>query len=61
MCRGYVATEEEYKLSKFILLQFICSAPVMVAAEGKGFIIVAIMKFLRCNVFSFMKGCIYIT
>jgi len=48
---GYAVDAEEYNISKFILLQFICSAPVLAAAEGKAFMIVRIMKFLRCYVF----------
>ena len=49
---GYVEDQEEYEISKFILLQlFICSAPVLAAAEGHTFMIVRIMKFLRCHVF----------
>ena len=48
---GYVEDQNEYEISKFILLQFICSAPVIAAAEGKIFMIVAIMKFLRFHVF----------
>ena len=48
---GYVEDQEEYEISKFILLQFICSAPVLAAAEGQVFMIVNIMKFLRCHVF----------
>ena len=35
----------EYKISKFILMQFICSAPVLAAAEGHTFIILQILCF----------------
>ena len=34
-----VENEMEYKISKFILMQFICSGPVLAAAEGHTFII----------------------
>ena len=48
---GYAEDETEYKISKCILLQYICSATVLSAAEGKVFMIVAILKFLRGHVF----------
>jgi len=48
---GYAEDESEYKISKCILLQYICSASVLSAAEGKLFVIVAILKFLRGHVF----------
>ena len=48
---GYVDDEKEYKISKFLLLQFICSAPVLIAAEGQTYMIVKILRFLRGYVF----------
>ena len=42
-----VENEMEYKISKFILMQFICSAPVLAAAEGHTFIILRILRFVR--------------
>ena len=48
---GYVDDEMEYKISKFLLIQFICSAPVLIAAEGQTYIIVKILRFLRGYVF----------
>ena len=48
---GYVEDEMEYKISKFLLMQFICSAPVLIAAEGQTHMIVKILRFLRGYVF----------
>ena len=48
---GYVEDEMEYKISKFLLMQFICSAPVLIAAEGQTYIIVKMLQFLRGYVF----------
>ena len=48
---GYVEDEMEYKISKFLLMQFICSAPVLIAAEGQTYLIVKILRFLRGYVF----------
>lgn len=42
---------EEYNISKYFIIQFTCSAPVLSAAENKLFIIVAILKFICCYVF----------
>ena len=42
-----VENEMEYKISKFILMQFICSGPVLAAAEGHTFIILRILRFVR--------------
>ena len=48
---GYVEDEMEYKISKVLLMQFICSAPVLIAAEGQTYLIVKILRFLRGYVF----------
>ena len=48
---GYVESTEEYKISKLILLQFICSAVVLEAVEGKVYIVTAILRFLQGHVF----------
>ena len=48
---GYVECAEEYKISKLILLQFICSAVVLDAVEGKVYIVTAILRFLQGHVF----------
>lgn len=48
---GYVMSEDEYKISKFLLLQFICSASVLSGAEGKMHMILAILRWLRHYVF----------
>ena len=48
---GYVEDDMEYKISKFLLMQFICSAPVLMAAEGQTFMIIKIFRFLRGYVF----------
>ncbi len=49
---GNVEDKEEYRISKFLLEKFICSKTVSDAAEGKTFIIVRILKFLRCHVYT---------
>jgi hypothetical protein len=49
---GYVEDNSEYCISKNLLIKFICSAPVLAAAEGNQFMIVAILKFLREHVFT---------
>ena len=48
---GRVEEEDEYKISKFLLLQFICSKPVLSAADGKMDTIMTILRFLQNNVF----------
>ena len=48
---GYVEDEEEYKISKYILLQYVCSSTVYTAAEGNLFMIVKLLKWLRGYVF----------
>ena len=48
---GYVEDEEEYIISKCLLLQFVCSARVLTAAEGNLFMITKILRFLRGYVF----------
>lgn len=48
---GYVETEEEYKISKFLLLQFVCSPSFLSAAEGKMFVVISMLRFLQKHVF----------
>ena len=48
---GYVETAEEYKISKFLLLQFVCAAPVLASADGNMFMILSMMRFLQGYVF----------
>ena len=48
---GYVEDEDEYKISKYILLQFICSSAVFSALDGKLWIVVGILRFLQFHVF----------
>ena len=48
----YVEAEYEYLISKMLLMQFISSGPVLMAAEGKLFIIVRILKWLRGYVYA---------
>ena len=48
---GYVEDMFEYQISKILLMQFISSAPVLAAAEGKLFIILRILRFLRGYVY----------
>ena len=48
---GYVEDEDEYKISKYILLQFICSSAVFSAVDGKLWIVVGILRFLQFHVF----------
>ena len=48
---GYVEDEDEYHISKILLMQFVSSAPVLIAAEGKLFLIIRILKWLRGYVF----------
>ena len=49
---GYVGDEFEYQISRIVLMQFICSTPVLAAAEGKLFIVLRILKFLRGYVYA---------
>ena len=48
---AYVEDEFEYKISKCLLIQFLCSATVLSGAEGKAFMIVQILKWLQQYVF----------
>ena len=47
MKSSYVEDEQEYKISKFLLLQFISSGTVLSAFDGKMIHIVALIKWLR--------------
>ncbi|KAL7529904.1 hypothetical protein ACHAXR_003219, partial [Thalassiosira sp. AJA248-18] len=44
---GYVESEVEYAISKYLLLQFICSASVLSALEGKTHLVVHILRWLK--------------
>ncbi len=44
---SYVEDEDEYKISKFLLLQFISSASLLSALDGNMFMDIAMMKWLR--------------
>lgn len=48
---GYVECLGEYKISKLLLLQFVCSAAVLDAVEGHVYIVTAILRFLQAHVF----------
>ena len=48
---GYVESKEEYKISKLLLMQFVCSAAVLSAVGGHMYIITAILCFLQGHVF----------
>ena len=43
---GYCLDEDEYKISRFLLKQFICSPGVLVAAEGHSLLIIRILQWL---------------
>ncbi len=44
---SYVEDEDEYKMSKLLILQFISSTTVLSAFYGKMFMVVALMKWLE--------------
>ena len=44
---SYVEDEEEYKISKFLLIQFISSSAVLRACEGKLGLVIDMLKWLR--------------
>ena len=48
---GYVESKEEYKISKLLLMQFVCSAAVLSAVGGHMYIVTAILRFLQGHVF----------
>ena len=48
---GYVESTEEYKISKLLLMQFVCSAVVLSAVGGHMYIVAAILRFLQGRVF----------
>ena len=56
---GYVRDEDEYKISKFILLQFVCSAQVLAAAEGHVFMIIRMIRWIRFHVFTYESLYLY--
>ena len=43
--------EDEYKISKFLLLQFVCSAPVLRAADNNMTNVLSMIRFLQGHVF----------
>ena len=48
---GYVETDEAYRISKLILLQFVCSAAVLCAADGHVHLVVSMLHFLQTYIF----------
>ena len=48
---GYVESDDEYKISKLLLLQFICSAAALSACDGNVQLVLCILKFLQGHVF----------
>ena len=48
---GYVEDDDELKISKFLLLQFICSAAFLRAASGQVDLVTGTLRFLQRNVF----------
>lgn len=48
---GYVEDDDEYKISKFFLIQFICSTAVFRAADGNMQIIMCMLHFVQGHVF----------
>ena len=48
---GYVENAEEHKISKLLLLQFVCSAAVLNAVDGHVYIVTAMLRFLQGYVF----------
>jgi hypothetical protein len=48
---GYVESDDEYRISKTLLIQFICSAPVLAAAGGNVNMILDMLQFLQGYVF----------
>ncbi|KAL7459984.1 hypothetical protein ACHAXS_000456 [Conticribra weissflogii] len=46
MHQGYVYDEEEYKISKYLLLKYIQSNAVLVASSYNQYLINSIVKFL---------------
>ena len=56
---GYVRDEDEYKISKFILLQFVCSAQVLAAAEGHVFMIIRMIRWLHFHMFTYESLYLY--
>ena len=48
---GYVEDEDELKISKFLLLQFVCSAAFLRAASGQAELVMRTLRFLQCHVF----------
>ena len=47
----YVENEDEYAISKVLLIRFICSKYVLKAAQNNQNLIVEILKFVRGHVF----------
>ena len=56
---GYAEDEEECIISKCLLLQFVCSACVLIAAKGNLFMITKILRFLRGYVFVYEDLYVY--
>ena len=48
---GYVESDEEYKISKLFLLQFLCSASVLMACDGSMHIVICMLRFVQTKVF----------
>ena len=48
---GYVESEDEFIISKTLLIQFVCSAAVLSAAGGNVNMILRMLRFLQGHVF----------
>ena len=49
---GYVESDEEYKISKFLLLQFVCLTTVLRAADGQLLVVLSLLRFIQGHVWS---------
>jgi len=48
---GYVESEKEKNISKILLLQFICSDPVLQATDYSMHIVICMLRFIQGHVF----------
>ena len=48
---GYVESDDEYKISKYFLIHFICSTAVLQACDCNMHIVMSMLRFVQSHVF----------
>ena len=58
---GYVECKDEYKISKWLLLQFVCSAAMLQTVGDRLYVVFLILRFLHFTCITFGEICDTVT